>query len=72
MEADKNFFKEKPTRSQNHHYGFPRELAKACSHNGPTNPRNKSQLKPKRKHNSRSKGLRLFEKLLADCLQDPG
>jgi hypothetical protein len=28
MGADKNFFKEKPGKSQNHNQGFPHELAK--------------------------------------------
>jgi hypothetical protein len=32
-------------------------LPRSCSHNRPTNPRNKLQTIPKRKHNSRSKGL---------------
>jgi hypothetical protein len=33
-------------------------LPRSRSHNGPTNPRNKPQLKATRKHNSRSEGLR--------------
>jgi hypothetical protein len=32
-------------------------LSKSCSHNGPTNPRSTPQTIPKRKQNSRSKGL---------------
>jgi hypothetical protein len=32
-------------------------LPRSRSHNGPTNPRNKPQIIPKRKHDSRSKGL---------------
>jgi hypothetical protein len=34
-------------------------LPRSRSHNGPTNPRNKPQMIPKRKHDSRSKGLKL-------------
>jgi hypothetical protein len=33
-------------------------LLRSRSHNGPTDPRNRSQLKAKWKHNSRTKGLR--------------
>jgi hypothetical protein len=41
-------------------------LPRSRSHNGPTNPRNKPQLKPTRKRNSRSKGLRLSAQPGAD------
>jgi hypothetical protein len=59
MEADKN---SSPKRepglcpkftTKDSHTSLPRSR----SHNGPTNPRNKPQTIPKRKHNSRSKGL---------------
>jgi hypothetical protein len=32
-------------------------LPRSCSHDTPTNPRNKPQMIPKQKHDSRSKGL---------------
>jgi hypothetical protein len=41
-------------------------LPRSCSHNGPTNPTNKPQLKATRKRNSRSKGLRKFAQPGAD------
>jgi hypothetical protein len=44
------------------HTSFPR----SSSHYGPTNPRNKPQTIPKRKHESRSKGL----SNLAQCRAD--
>jgi hypothetical protein len=50
------------------HTSFPR----SCSHNGPTNPRNKPQLNPTRKHNSKSKGLRQSGKRQEDRPQCPG
>jgi hypothetical protein len=43
-----------------------------CSHNGPTNLRNKSQTNPTRNHNSKSKGLRQSGKHQADRPQCPG
>jgi hypothetical protein len=36
-------------------------LPRSCSHNGPTNPRNKPQTIPKRKHEARSKGLAVLQ-----------
>jgi hypothetical protein len=54
---------------------------RSCSHDGPTNPRNKSQRKPKRKHNSKREELRQFAVHRAnrrqegggvDCSQGPG
>jgi hypothetical protein len=44
------------------HTRFPRSR----SHSGPTNPRNKPQMIPKRKHDSRSKGLSCPVTTLAD------
>jgi hypothetical protein len=41
-------------------------LPRSRSHNGPTNPRNKPQMIPKRKHEARSKGLSCTAKALAD------
>jgi hypothetical protein len=41
-------------------------LPRSRSHSGPTNPRNKSQMIPKRKHDSRSKGLSCPATTLAD------
>jgi hypothetical protein len=41
-------------------------LPRSRSHNGPTNPRNKPQTIPKRKHDSRSKGLSCPATTLAD------
>jgi hypothetical protein len=46
-------------------------LPRSRSHNGPTNPRNKSQTNPMRKHNSKSKGLRQSGNHQADCPQCP-
>jgi hypothetical protein len=46
-------------------------LPRSRSHNGPANPRNKPQLNPTRKHNSKSKGLRQSGKHQADCPQCP-
>jgi hypothetical protein len=64
---------------QIHTQGFPHELPRSRSHNGPTNPRNKSQHTPKWNHNSRSKGLRQIclartnvRSTLADGLSEPG
>jgi hypothetical protein len=42
-------------------------LPRSRSHNGLTNPRNKSQTNPTRKHNSKSKRLRQSGKHQADC-----
>jgi hypothetical protein len=58
MSADKNFSEKKPAKSKittkdSHMY-----LPRSRSHIGPTNPKNKSKQVAKRKHNSRSKGLR--------------
>jgi hypothetical protein len=50
------------------HTSFPRSR----SHNGPTNPRNKPQLNPTRKHNSKSKRLRQSGKHQTDRPQCPG
>jgi hypothetical protein len=47
-------------------------LPRSRSHNGPTNPRNKPQLNPTRKHNSKSKRLRQSGKHQADRPQCPG
>jgi hypothetical protein len=47
-------------------------LPRSHSPNGPTNPRNKSQTNPTRKHNSKSKGLSLSGKHQADCPQVGG
>jgi hypothetical protein len=47
-------------------------LSRSCSHNRPTNPRNRPQLNPTRKNNSKSKGHRQSGKYLADCPQCPG
>jgi hypothetical protein len=41
-------------------------LLRSRSHDGPTNPRNKTQMIPKRKHESRSKGLSNPAQCLAD------
>jgi hypothetical protein len=41
-------------------------LPRSRSHSGPTNPRNKPQMIPKRKHDSRSKGLSYPATTLAD------
>jgi hypothetical protein len=46
-------------------------LPRSCSHNGPTNPRNKPQTIPKRKRNSRSKGLSNSALDQVDRLQAP-
>jgi hypothetical protein len=47
-------------------------LPRSCSHNRPTNPRNRSQTNLTWKHNSKSKGRRQFAKHQADCPQCPG
>jgi hypothetical protein len=47
-------------------------LPRSRSHNGPTNLRNKPQTIPKRKRNSRSKGLSSTAKPQADCPRPPG
>jgi hypothetical protein len=47
-------------------------LPRSRSHNRPTNPRNKPQLNPTRKHNSKSKGLRQSGKHQANRRQCPG
>jgi hypothetical protein len=41
-------------------------LPRSCSHNGRTNPRNKPQTIPKRKHEPRSKGLSCSAAVQAD------
>jgi hypothetical protein len=50
------------------HMSFPRSR----NHNGPTNPRNKPQTIPKRKHDSRSKGLSCPVAHQADRPRPPG
>jgi hypothetical protein len=45
---------------------FHTSLPRSRSHNGPTNPRNTPQTIPKRKHDSRSKGLRCPATTLVD------
>jgi hypothetical protein len=68
MGADKSFSPKSRTQlcpkitSKGPHMNLPRSR----SHNEPTNPRNKSQSNPKRKHNTRSKGLRPSVKAGAD------
>jgi hypothetical protein len=47
-------------------------LPRSRSHNGPTNPRNKPQIIPKRKHDSRSKGLSRSARHQAGRLQALG
>jgi hypothetical protein len=47
-------------------------LPRSCSHNGPTNPRNKPKLKETRKRNTRSKGLRQSAEPRADSSRSPG
>jgi hypothetical protein len=47
-------------------------LPRSHSHNRPTNPRNKTQLKATRKRNSRSKGLRQSAQLGVDHLRGGG
>jgi hypothetical protein len=47
-------------------------LPRSRSHNGPTNSRNKPQTIPKRKHDSRSKGLSCPANHQADCLRPQG
>jgi hypothetical protein len=47
-------------------------LPKSRSHNGPTNPRSKPQTTPKRKRNSKSKGLSSSALDHADRPQAPG
>jgi hypothetical protein len=44
--------------SQIHNQDSHMSLPRSRSHNGPTNPGNKPQTIPKRKHDTRSKGLR--------------
>jgi hypothetical protein len=46
-------------------------LPRSHSHNGPTNPKNKPQTIPKRKRNSKSKGLSSSALDQADCPQAP-
>jgi hypothetical protein len=71
MGADKNSSSNSRTQlcpkitSKGSHTNLPR----SHSQNGPTNRRNKSQTNPKRKHNSRSKGLRQFAVAWVDCPQ---
>jgi hypothetical protein len=47
-------------------------LQRSRSHSGPTNPRNKPQTIPKRKHDSRSKGLSCPAKALVDSQRGRG
>jgi hypothetical protein len=47
-------------------------LPRSRSHNVLTNPKNKPQTIPKRKHDSRSKGLGFPASHLADCLRPLG
>jgi hypothetical protein len=47
-------------------------LSRSRCNNGPTNPRNKPQMIPKRKRNSRSKGLSSTAKPHANCPRPPG
>jgi hypothetical protein len=47
-------------------------LPRSCSHNRPTNLRNKPKMIPKWKHDSRSKGLSCSTKALADGLRGRG
>jgi hypothetical protein len=47
-------------------------LSRSLSHNGPTNPRNKPQTIPKRKRNSKNKGLSSTAKPKAECPRPPG
>jgi hypothetical protein len=47
-------------------------LPRSRSHSGPTNPRNNHQMIPKRKHNSRSKGLSSSTRHQADSPRWPG
>jgi hypothetical protein len=46
-------------------------LSRSRSHNVPTNPRNRPQLNPTQKHNSKSKGHRQSGKYQADCPECP-
>jgi hypothetical protein len=54
--------------TKNSHTSFPRSR----SHYGRTNPRNKPQTIPKRKHEARSKGLSYPAATQTDCLRSPG
>jgi hypothetical protein len=68
MEADKNL---SPKRELGLYPKFTikdshTSLPRSCSHSRPTNPRNKPQTIPKRKHDSRSKGLSCPATTLAD------
>jgi hypothetical protein len=47
-------------------------LSRPRSHYGRTNPRNKPQTIPKRKHEARSKGLSYPAVTQADCPRSPG
>jgi hypothetical protein len=47
-------------------------LSRSHSHYGRTNPRNKPQTIPKRKHEARSKGLSYPVATQADCPRSPG
>jgi hypothetical protein len=69
-ESIKFFSKEmNSTMPQNHDQGFPHDLAKVTSHDGPTKPRNKPQLKPKWKRELRSEGLKQSARCRADRLR---
>jgi hypothetical protein len=59
MRADKN-------SSPKRELGLYPKFTATDSHNGPTNPRNKPQMIPKRKHEARSKGLSCPAGALAD------
>jgi hypothetical protein len=68
MGADKNFSPKRELTvypkftTKDSHTSFPRSR----SHTRPTNPRNKPLMIPKRKHDTRSKGLSCPAKTLAD------
>jgi hypothetical protein len=73
MEADKN---SSPKRELGLYPKFTTKdshtsLPRSYSHYGPTNPRNKPQPIPKRKRNSRSKGLSNSALDQAECPQAP-
>jgi hypothetical protein len=73
MGADKNFSPKRELglypkfTTKDSHTSLPRSR----SHDGRTNPRNKPQLIPKRKHEPRSKGLSYSAAVLADGPRPP-
>jgi hypothetical protein len=74
MEADKN---SSPKRELGLYPKFTTKdshtsLPRSHSHYGRTNPRNKLQMIPKRKHEARSKGLSCPAATQADCPWSPG